>query len=87
MTNYQYSNTISCPKSADFEPFVRDLAWVLELELELEKNETGFIFKTQHFRFRTKSTSQEKIESFRRQLESAVADYAARAAGQYGSRR
>ena len=33
---YHYKNTIECPKSGDFIPFIKNLAWELGLELKLD---------------------------------------------------
>lgn len=61
---FRYSNVVECPKSADFPAFIKDLAWGLNLKMDVEVEESGFIFKRQTVRFRVWDESKEKLEQF-----------------------
>lgn len=72
---YYYSNIMECLKSAEFPKFIKNLAWELNLNIHIETDETGFIFKRQTTRFKVSDESEEKIKNFVNALHTAVDDY------------
>jgi len=75
---WKYKNTIECPKSANFIPFIKNLAWELGLKLNLDFDETGWIFKQQHIRFEVNSEDESQVQMFVNRLCGAVEDYQSR---------
>ena len=73
---YEYKSTITGPKSADAVPFIKNLAWELGLKLEIDVDETGWLFKTQHIRFKVIDKEDKKcIEMFISRLCASIEDY------------
>lgn len=72
---FRYSNVMECPKSAGFPTFIKDLAWELNLKIDIEVEESGFIFKRQKIRFRVTGESKEKMEQFVTAVLRSVEDY------------
>lgn len=75
MTQFHYSNIMECSKSAEFPKFVKNLAWELDLKIDIEIDESGLIFKRQTTRFKVSGASREKVEIFARAVNGAVDDY------------
>jgi hypothetical protein len=66
---------MKCSKSAEFPKFIRDAAWALDLKIDVETDETGFIFKKQTIRFKVSDESKEKVEKFVNTVHKAIDDY------------
>ena len=75
MTQFHYSNIMECSKSAEFPKFIKNLAWELNLKLDIDVDESGLIFKRQTTRFKVTSESKERIETFVRSVNGSVDDY------------
>jgi len=74
MKKYHYKNTIKVPKSANFVPFIKNLAWEIGIKLEIDMDETGWLMKTQHIRFIVTGEESE-ITMFVNRLHASVDDY------------
>jgi hypothetical protein len=72
---YRYSNIVECAKSAQFPSFIKDLAHELNLQLEIDVEESGFIFKRQKIRFKIMSFNKQTVEKFMHVLHNAINDY------------
>lgn len=77
MILYSYSGIVECSKSAEFPKFIRNLAWELNLKLEIDIDETGWIFKKQTTRFKVIG-EKEKVMSFVSSVNESIADYQSR---------
>ena len=75
MKLWHYKNIMECSKSAEFPKFIKDLAFEMGLALEIDVDESGWIFKHQTIRFKVTDNSQEKVERFRQQVLASVEQY------------
>ena len=75
MMKYYFKNQITCPKPAEFPIFLKTLCWKNDLKLEIDIDESGWIFKQQHIRFKIESDSKEKLEAIQKQILESVEDY------------
>jgi hypothetical protein len=66
---------VDCPKSADFPRFIRDLAFKMDLNIEVKIKEFGFIFKKQRVEFEVFSTRNESIFNFKQKLVESMDEY------------
>ena len=71
---YTYSNVMECSKHAEFPKYIKELAWKLNLKLQMEIEESGLIFKRQVTRFRVDG-EKDIVENFVKNLNDAVDDY------------
>lgn len=75
MLMFNYKNVIECPKSADFVPFIKNLAFLMDVQISVDIDESGWIFKTQNIRFEATDESLEKITKFKKSVEDSIEQY------------
>ena len=72
---FRYENWIEAPRSAEIAIGIRQMAMDAGLDVTINTETSGWIFKRDTVFFRVESSDLEKVERFRISVECALKDY------------
>ena len=75
MTMYKYENWIEAPHSAEVSVGIRQIAMDAGLDVTINTETSGWIFKKDTVFFKVESSDQAKVERFQRGIISAINNY------------